>query len=164
MDHPPPGSSDKQELLSAFDQVVTREQERKTATPLSPPRRPMQGGLVVAGALSYLFLAYMWIGKPDWLFAPDAAPPPLNVEAALRMELYLHGSALNDHLATTGQLPSTLEEVSTPESAVEYQRMGDSAWVLRGSEGAVSLTLHSTDPLERFLGTSVLDLTPPGAR
>ncbi len=158
MDHPPPGTSDKQELLSAFDQVVTREQERDTAAPPPPPRRPVRGGLVVAGALSYLFLAYMWIGKPDWLFAPDAPPHPLNVEAALRMELYLHGAALHDHLAATGRLPFTLDEVSTPESVVEYQRMGDSTWVLRGTEGSVSLTLRSTDPLEPFLGNSLLEL------
>ncbi len=163
MAHNPPGSTDKRELLSAFDQVVTREQERGSEAPPPPPSRPVRGGIVVAGAISYLFLAYIWIGQPAWLFAPDAAPGPINVEAALRMELYLHGSALNDHLATNGQLPSTLEEVSTPESAVEYQRMGDSTWILQGTEGPVSLTLRSTDPLEQFLGTSLIELTPPGA-
>lgn len=164
MEDQPPGTSDKQELLSAFDQVVTREQERETDTTPRPPRRPMRGGIVVAGALSYLFLAYIWIGRPGWLFAPDAPAAPVNAEAALRVELYLHASALNDHLVATGRLPSTLEEVSTPESAIQYQRVGDSTWVLSGTEGTATLTLRSTDPLEQFLGTSLVELTSPGAR
>jgi len=164
MEHHAPGESDKQELLSAYDQVVTREQERRTEDGPRPPARPMRGGMVVAGAISYLFLAYMWIGKPGWLFAPDVPPAPVNSEAALRVELYLHASALNDHLATNGRLPSTLDEVSTPESAVQYQRLGDSTWVLSGTEGSAALTLRSTDPLAQFLGTSLLELTSPGGR
>jgi len=164
MEHHAPGESDKQELLSAYDQVVTREEERRTEDGHRPPARPMRGGIVVAGAVSYLFLAYLWIGKPGWLFAPDTPAVPVNSEAALRVELYLHASALNDHLATNGQLPSTLEVVSTPESSIQYQRLGDSAWVLSGTEGSATLTLRSTDPLELFLGTSLVDLTRPGAR
>lgn len=164
MDSQPPGTSDKQELLSAFDQVVTREKDRKVDGSPPPPVRPLRGGLVVAGALSYLFLAYMWIGRPAWLFAPDSVSGPVNVEAALRMELFLHGSALNDHMATTGQFPSTLEEVSTPESVIQYQRVGDSAWILSATEGPVSLTLRSTDPLESFAGDGLLDLTPRGSQ
>lgn len=164
MEERPLRSADKQELLSAFDEVVVREQERAGESPPSIPRRPSgRGGVVVAGALSYLFLAYIWIGQPSWLFSPDAPPSPVNFEAALRMELYLHASALNDHLLTDGKLPSTLEEVSTPEASIQYQRVGDSTWILHGTEGPVSLTLRSTDPLEQFLGMSLLELTPPGA-
>jgi len=166
MEQKPPGSSDKQELLSAFDQVVTREQEKEgdAASPPPVPPRSARGWVVVTGAMAYLFLAYIWVGKPGWLFAPDIPPASVNAEEALRLELYLHASALNDHLADNGRLPATLEEVSTPEASIHYQRLGDSTWVLSGTEGAVVLTLRSADPLEQFLGTTLLDLRAPGAR
>ncbi len=160
-----PTQRSKEELLKAYNEVVDSAKQKngepkEDLVTASPPKK-LRRGFAVVGALAYIGLIYMWVGKPVWLFGSDAEPVVVNREAALRTEMFLQASAIEDYRVLNGSLPMAVEDATEPDSLITYTRLDGMSWVLTGTLGTTKLTLRSGAVLEAFLGTSLEQLGPP---
>ena len=76
-------------------------------------------------------------------------------EASLRIALANTARHVEHFRRAKGQLPATLEDTGMlPPSGITYEATNGDAWVLRGINGSVQLTLQSSDSLRPFVGNS----------
>ncbi len=154
-------SPEKQALLSAFENVLKSEAERRSEE-AAEPRRRLPIGLIGLSILGILGAAAL-ITQPAWLFTP---PPPAESvavrDASLRIALYMTAQRITQYRAVHGRLPVTLKELNaTVPPGINY-RAGDSTFVLDGNNEGVALRLRSTDSLPLFLGHSFRTLAERG--
>ena len=157
MNQPTTNPDSKKALLEAFDQVLKTQADERAERLAS---RPRTGGrptvFLLVGIFALLFVgAYLWLEQPGWLF--PAAPPPESTavkEASLRIALANTARHVEHFRRTKGRLPAGLDEAGTTTSGIAYERRGGEEYVLYGANGAVRLTLKSTDSIPLFVGNS----------
>ena len=99
--------------------------------------------------------AWLLIARPDWIFAPTAsAQSPQQLEAGLRIGLYLEARRIHEYQARTGRPPRTLAEAGGSPAGSRYTLQEDGRWTLEASQGGESIRITSQDSLSTFLGTS----------
>lgn len=153
IDRDDPESSDKRELIEAFDQVVNRERERAVERVSLPVRRRTHIVVVVLCLLSWGALAYTWIGKPAWLFPADPAAGRslAERESERRFALYLSRERILEYWTLNRRLPATLAEAGDVEPEVEYMISGDSTFVVTVMVGDSLLTLNESQSADELL-------------
>ncbi len=147
----------KKALLQAFDEVLKTQAEQRSERVAAARRggwRPMAATL--AAVFTLLFVgAYIWLERPVWIFPEVQSNESAAVkEASLRITLANAARHVEHFRKKNGQLPATLEETGTLAGDILYERSGAGAYLLRGVNGAVQLTLRSTDSLPLFVGNS----------
>lgn len=159
-----PTPPDKRDLLAAFDQVVDREREKARAVSEPARLRRNSVAIILLCLISWGWLGYTWLARPAWLFAPnqDVARTPAEREVILRFGMYLEMERVRDYLDANHRLPITLTEAGDIEEGVEYAITGDSAFVLRGTAGTMTLRLSSTDNVQEFLKPTGMKPAPRG--
>ncbi len=139
-------------LYDALREIVPPE--GPVADPVPPPRGTTRG--VLALAMGWAFLGYVWIARPAWVFGPSEAVEMTAVrqEAALRFGLYLERARIDDYRDAHGSLPASLELAGPVEDGIVFAPT-DSTYVLTGELGAHRLTLTSAMDVDSFLGNSL---------
>lgn len=103
---------------------------------------------MIVGALSI----YVWTAPPAFLQPePYAEPAPRQVDAGLRMDLYLQARKVETFRRENGRLPASLEEAGEVEEGVRYERAGG-GYRLSATSAGETLVYDSGEPLSDFLG------------
>ena len=107
-------------LDSAYAEVLEQEAAKGQRPVRSQPwwslaLRPVLLALLTAAS------AYVWLGKPAWLYPPVPGPVPASDEQTLEQTLMTTGLALNAWRQEHEALPATLKELDLGVSGVDYQ-------------------------------------------
>jgi len=109
-----------------------------------------------------LLAATLWVllAPPAFLMpTPPAPPSPAEMEAGLRMDLWVAASSLEDYRAAQGRYPqSLLEAVDAPEKAadIEYSlRSGGAGYRLIGQRDSLVVVYESDEPLRTLSGPAL---------
>jgi hypothetical protein len=160
----PPSS--RQALADAFQAAVRAESERKAAEALERARGPRRPWAAIA-SLVVLVGVGLWLAvdRPKWLFPPPVPESAKTQDAGLRLTMYAAAVRIKSYQVQYQELPGSLKQVEGVSTRdLQYERVGDGGWVLRGRRGAITLTLRSDEPIEAFLGTSLSAFTVRGGR
>lgn len=123
-----------------------RARKRADATPGPPADRT--GAWVVAAAVLAGLLAWVILAPPALLQpAPFPEPPPIEVEAGLRMEVFVAATAVARHVEATGRLPESLGQImEDPEDTafVAFERLQGGRWRIVGQRDGFEVVYLST--------------------
>ena len=160
------GSAGDDERLRAIQDVVAHAKridiEVARARPMESWRaRPIV--LATLASLLFVFTAWSYGARPDWLFGPD--PSRVAAErrlAHLRFAMTLAARRIGAHQESTGgQLPASLAEVGEGWPGITYRVAQDSALNLSFELRADSLRYHSADDLAAFAAPAGAHLREP---
>lgn len=136
------------EHVDALTAVLRQEVDRATETAAMSARGPRRrrGRQVVFGLL-LVFSGYLWLADPAWLEFGRPVPEPTatDIEAPLRLTMYLQVQRIEAFRQRTGRLPITLDEAGPPLDGMEYQETGVGRYRLIGTAGPVSVAYTSVD-------------------
>jgi hypothetical protein len=136
-------------LAEAVREVVLQTQGTAPRPALKASNR--RGGLL-ALALGWVFLAWIWIARPAWIFG--ARPPQLTAAQAeheARFALFLTRERMEAFRAESGQLPTSLAELPHRETGVRLLP-GEGSYDLAIEVNGRTLIMHSTMNADSFLG------------
>jgi hypothetical protein len=156
---PPSGTQDtKRALLDALQESVHDVRvraEHREQVQRQRSRRPISK-VLIAGLLGFTAITgWLLIVRPDWIFTPTAsAQTPQQLEAGLRIGLYLDARQIREYQARTGRPPRTLAEAGGSPAGSRYSLRDDGRWTLEAAQGGVSMRITSEDSLSTFLGSS----------
>ena len=158
---------EKQALLDAFDQVIKADAEQRGKPTVRERARKWILHPIALLALFVLFgtTIYLGIARPAWLF--QRGMPPENAalqDASLRLGMAVQFQRIERYRQANGRLPQKLDDAGAPMQGISYQRVGADQFVLRGRNGAVALTLRSTDPIKEFVANSYTVIQRRGPR
>lgn len=148
----------KQALLDALHESVQDADERE-AQEAERSRRAARrrtspvivGGAVIAVAMA----AWLLVARPAWVFPPSGPVQTVQqLEAGLRIGLYLEARKVREYQSRTGRPPRTLAEAGLAGSTSAYTLRPDGRWVLQASQGGQTLRVTADDSLSTFLGSS----------
>lgn len=148
----------KEALLDALQESVEDAQirERREAERVIRATRKRSSPVVVTGAVILVAVAsWLLIARPDWVF-PRSGPvqSAQQLEAGLRVGLFLEARKIHEYEARAGRPPRTLAEAGLAGSTSAYSLRPDGRWVLQASQGGQTLRITADDSLSTFLGSS----------
>lgn len=152
-------SPEKQALIEAFENVLVADAEKRekeqSARPTAPPRRRMHPIAVLSLLVLVVVGAYVGIARPAWIFERGAPAEPASMqEASLRLAMAMQFQRIERFRTQSGRLPTTIDEAGPVMPGVRYQARHPDGFTLTGTNGAVTLTLQSTESLSAFVGNS----------
>ncbi|HEU5039927.1 MAG TPA: hypothetical protein VFT84_03840 [Gemmatimonadales bacterium] len=152
---------EKKALLEAFDTVLKAQaEEREARRQEEEARRAARARsrpVMWACAAILLFVGtYLWVEQPDWVFPNKPLPESTAVkDAGLRIGMANAAQHIERYRQRNGRLPASLAEAGAHGDGLSYERGATGeTWRLEGQNGPTSLTLTSTEPLSKFLGSS----------
>jgi hypothetical protein len=151
----------KSSLYEAALAAVKAREDASAQRPLPKRTRiPLLAILLLVAAAAAILLLL----RPVWLVGPDAPPPesPGIVAASVRLTLLRERQLVVDYSKQHGHLPGSLNEVDNPRNDIRFQSTGPDQFVLSGIAGDSLITLHSTDTMSAFLGTTLRALRNRG--
>jgi len=98
------------------------------------------------------FSFWLWVFPPDLL--EPIPPPPIStveVEAGLRIEMYVQSTRIQRYLEDNGRLPSNLDEIGEDANGLQYVVISSTEFVLSGESGGVAVSYRSTTPAADLL-------------
>jgi hypothetical protein len=160
----PPSS--RQQLADAFQTAVKAEAERKAAEAAERRRGPRKPWAAIVSLLVLAAVAgWLVVQRPTWLFRPPPQESVQQQDAGLRLTMYVAAMRLRQHRQGHAEYPARLAELEGVATRdLQYERVGNDAWVMRGRRGPVFLMLRSSDSLPGFLGTSLSAYMSRGGR
>ncbi len=160
MVNPKPGipKGTKEALLDALQESVddARTREAREAERTIRATRKRSSPVILAGSVILVGVAsWLLIARPDWVF-PRSGPvqSAQQLEAGLRVGLFLEARKIHEYQARAGRPPRTLAEVGLAGSGSSYTLRPDGRWVLQASQGGQTLRITADDSLSTFLGSS----------
>jgi hypothetical protein len=159
MTTPPPNTPtpEKRALIDAYDQVMRVEAERRAGDPDAGQKRRRPSLIVVVGLVLIAGLGGVsYVVRPAWLFpAPLPVASQADLNAQLRVGLYMQAQRILAHRTRTGRLPATLAEVDGAMlHDMTYTPLDSTRFIVGGVAGPLSLTLQSDEDMRAFLGNS----------
>lgn len=141
-----PAPAGKQQLVEAYDKLVEHE-AAKPKEPLSF-ERPVPAwrkyGVPALGIAAFVATAYLWIGRPKWLYLDvDPPVPPANAEAA-RRALIAGSIIMQSYRATKGRYPDNFKDAGVTLPWMSIVPGGDGGFTLMTDAGSGRLMLQST--------------------
>jgi hypothetical protein len=155
----------KRALLEAAQAAVADARSRSAAT--SRPQGFRVPIAVLTGVSTALLAGSAWllVTRPAWFLDPPPPTPSEEVrEASLRLTMVREANRLAQFRIEKNRLPESLVELGSPVAGIEYERRGDSVFVLRAQLGSREITMASTDSVAGFLGQSVNIVAPRRSR
>lgn len=152
-------SPEKQALIEAYERVLLADAEKRekdqAARPEGPPRRRLHPVVVLSLLVLIGVSAYVGVARPAWLFERGAPTEPVSMqEASLRLAMAMQFQRIERFRAQSDRLPTTMEEAGPVMPGVRYQARHPDGFTLTGTNGAVTLTLQSTESVSAFVGNS----------
>jgi hypothetical protein len=152
-------SPEKQALIEAYEKVLLADAEKRekdqAARPAGPPRRRMHPVVVLSLLVLVGAAAYVGLARPSWIFERGAPAEPASMqEASLRLAMAMQFQRIERFRQQSGRLPTTMEEAGAVAPGIRYQARHPDGFALTGTNGAVTLTLQSTQSVSAFVGNS----------
>lgn len=168
---PPPGPVDSRFRISQADErarvlaAVLRDQaERAEAarrTQLRRGERHRRRRWALVG--TWVAVAYVWLGNPAWIQVEPVPEATIQAESeALRVRVFLQTQQIEAYRLERGRLPWVLQEAGPPFPGMVYHRTDNRSYALEARSSRIRLDYESRDPMEEFLGSSILRIRPPG--
>jgi len=135
-------------LADVLDDQARRSERRKTG-PVWKARRKIHP-ILPPGLAAFSF--WLWVFPPDML--EPIPPPPISaveVEAGLRIEMYVQSTRIQRYLEENGRLPSDLDEIGEDANGLQYVAISSTNFVLTGESGGVAVSYRSTTPAADLL-------------
>lgn len=145
------------DLDAALREVVHAETQRTNDRAYAPASRPSGSRSALLLTLGLGLLAWIWIGRPAWLFGPGLRPlTAAEADASARYAIYLQRARVEKYLATRGALPLDLAELG-PEVGVpvRLRATGGLGYELGATVDDHALRYDSRMNADSFLGGSV---------
>lgn len=155
---PGPQKGTKEALLEALQESVedARVRQAREAELARRANRKRTSPVIVTGAaIAVIVAAWLLLARPEWIF-PSHAPVQSvqQLEAGLRIGLYLEARKIHDYATRSGRPPRTLAEAGLGGSSSSYTLGADGRWVLQAAQGGQTLRITADDSLSTFLGSS----------
>lgn len=160
MTGPKPGApkGTKEALLDALQESVqdARVRDEVEAEHRRRGLRKRSSPVIVASAVIAVALAaWLLLARPDWVFPPSAPVQSVQqLEAGLRIGLFLEARQVHEFTARTGRPPRTLAEAGVQSSGSAYTLQPDGRWSLEASQQGVRMRVNRDDDLSGFLRPS----------
>lgn len=150
-----PQEGQEDDYYRVLSEVMEDHAERQERQRAASRRKDSSGSqnmgiaAMIVGALSI----YVWTAPPAFI-QPDPYPPPSarQVDAGLRMDIYLQAQQIEKYRQANGSLPASLDEAGEPLEGVEYERAEGDAYRLVASTGGETLVYDSRESAREFLG------------
>lgn len=154
----PPDEADlrKQALQRAYEiaRSITTEQARDAQAAQSKP--PIDRGPLLRllnAVLAVGIAAWLVFAPPEWLpRSGDDRRSTEQRELGLRVLLAMEAARVTAYRDVEGVLPATLAEAGGDQRSVRYVVVDPSRFMLSASDGPVSATYDSTQPLGMLIG------------
>ena len=154
----PPDEADlrKQALQKAYEIAASITSEQARAGMPAPAKPPVDRGPLLRAANAALAVGaavWLFLAPPAWL--PQSASDhrsPEQRELGLRLTLAMEAARVNDYRDQSGRLPATLVDAGGDARSVRYVLIDETHYSLSASDGAVSATYDSRQPLAALLG------------
>jgi hypothetical protein len=153
-DNPPPPTTSGHHgeygdaLADILDDQAQRSERRKTG-PVWKARRKIHP-ILPPGLAAFSF--WLWVFPPELL---EPIPPPpvstVEVEAGLRIEMFVQSTRIRKYLDDNGRLPSALDEIGEDANGLQYVAVSSTEFVLSGESGGVAVSYRSTTPAADLL-------------
>lgn len=146
--------------------AVLRDQKRRTERgPVPAPSARNQRARVLTFVVSLGLAFYVWFGSPSWAqpYVPPA-PTPVEVEAGLRMAIYLQIQRIEVFREENGRLPLSLDEAGNRLPGVRYEQITGDVYRLRGRTDDLRITYISAQSPHEFLGDAYRIVLPEPGR
>ncbi|MDZ4674416.1 MAG: hypothetical protein SGI84_08175 [Gemmatimonadota bacterium] len=144
----------KHDLLAAAEAAVAdRSMVRKAGR-----RPPGACSRMILSSMTLIALlgTYVSVIRPEWIFtATPVAESPHLLEASLRLALVRERQRVEEFTKRNGRLPATLAEAGGTLTGAHLTAGAGRSFMVSAPMGAGVIELHSTDPLEAFLGNSI---------
>lgn len=164
MTSPKPGAPQdtKQALLQALTESVedARVREAREAEAARRALRRRRSPILLGSAAIAIGLAaWLLLARPEWVF-PSSVPVQSvqQLEAGLRIGLFLEARQVHAFANRTGRPPRTLAEAGVKPSGSSYTLLPDGRWQLEATQAGVRMRVTSQDDLSAFLGPSFTTL------
>lgn len=146
----------KEDLLAAAEAAVADRAAAEARARTSIARRTRWGVVGTGLAIVAALLAYVLVGRPEWVFprAPLAEHPEVS-EASMRLALVRERQRVEAFLREHGRLPGSPQEAGATLAGVQLERGPANTFLVRVPHGVEMLELRSTERLETFLGNSL---------
>ena len=163
-----PPTAEKKALIDAYDDVLKADAVKRDHDAMVPRARrkwPLHPVAVLSLVILLSVAAYLAVSRPAWLF--DRGMPPESVaiqEASLRLAMAQQYQRVERFRQQHGRLPDGIAETGHPLQGVTYEKSGSDQYVLRGTNGSISLILRSTDSVRAFVANSYVMIQRRGQR
>jgi hypothetical protein len=106
-----PAPAGKEELLAAYDRLVEHEATKPRTPVVATPATWKRYLVPTVGAVSAVAAAYLWIGKPEWLYPTfEPLPPPVTATQA-QLQLVAASILVEQYQQETGHLPTSFADL-----------------------------------------------------
>jgi hypothetical protein len=167
----PPSTPDpatgKKALLDAFDHVLKTQADEREARRLEAEARRRSTGSRVLILVCLVILAftggYLYVERPDWVFPVPPTPESIAVrEASLRISIANAAQHIERYRQRNGRLPATLADAGATTPGIQYEP-GTTGYQIHTSLEGTTLSYHSSQSLEKFVGNSFAVITRRGS-
>lgn len=153
---PPPSGSRGSEARDAVEAVLRDQQDRARKRDVEAPPPRDRGPLLLALAAVLLgLIVWFAVAPPAALLPPPfPEPEPVEIEAGLRMEVFVAATAVARHRQATGRLPASLGEIledADDTTAVRFQALDGGRWRIVGRRGDFEVVYTSTEDRNSIL-------------
>ena len=142
-----------QERAAALVAVLRDQAEKEEAglrAQQTLKRRTRRGN--VSLAISVFMAAWVWIFPPDAIRIQRPSEPTVaEEEASLRRAMFFQNSAIQQYHSENGHIPEALDEAGPAFDGMEYIRLTQREYRLRGRSEHVTLSYSSNEPIEDFV-------------
>lgn len=139
-------------LSDVLKDQVRRDGLRATATPTPVRTRVHPSAPPVLALLSI----WLWAFPPAALIPEVPTIPPAAQEAGLRMNMLIQVNQIQQFRSDYGRLPENLDELGDRPDGVQYTRLSDGTFQLRGKSGDVTVDWESTESVDELVDVESL--------
>ena len=155
-DSEPPRPSTGSEVSTVLADVLSDQADRqRRRRGRARPPAPRGGAAWIVVAVGAMLTVRVWTSAPAAVSPPPLpAPSPVDVEAGLRMDLYVTVLRVQAFRDSVGRLPASLDEVmADPAEAdgVLYEPLGGGVFRVGGARGDAAVSWRSDRPLTELL-------------
>lgn len=159
------GVSTSDERARALAAVLRDQNERTARGPVPAAAPGNQRTRLLTFVVSFGLAVWVWFGSPSWAqpYVPPA-PTPVEVEAGIRMAMYLQMQRIEVFREENGRLPLSLDEAGERLRGVEYEQITAEVYRLRGWAEGFHVTYVSAQSPHEFLGNAYRIVLPEPGR
>jgi len=99
---------------------------------------------------------WLWAFPPAALIPEVPTIPPAVQEAGLRMNMLIQVNQIQQFRSDYGRLPENLDELGDRPDGVQYTRLSDGTFQLRGKSGDVTVDWESTESVDELVDVESL--------
>lgn len=152
----PPEKGRGEEARDLVEEVLKDQAHRRERQEAhSSPPKEHSGILALVPVVLAAAAVVVWLRPPELIQPPRLPQPdPVELEAGLRMDVYVAVLRIEDFEEETGRLPQTLMEATgdtIPQEDLAYARTGPEGYRVTGVRGGTVVVYESGQPVAEIV-------------